>query len=386
MLDLGRGAARPWDMRTIAACLVGVLAVGCGGGEEARPPAAPATAKAPPAPPPSATEAAPPTPAKAEPTLAELQQRTLKAMFEALNQHEAKKLASSFTETAVVNVMGTPAEAKGRDAIAATYQRLFDAFSSFKAAPTRLFAKGDVVVVEWAWTGTHSGDLFGVKATERPVGTMAVDVLWFTPDGAVKESHVTYDMGTVLSQVGSSKRKGRSIPTLASSWPTFATSKGGPEEAKNAEVVSQMYAAYAKKSEGDFLASIADDLEWDEMAMPETSKGKEAAKKWFAMSNAAWAEPKRTTPNQWTVGDVVISEGIFTGRHVGKLGDIAPTKKDVTLHGVDIVQVKDGKVAKGWSYGNGAELMAELGLAPMPGGRGKAPPAPKADKPGAPKK
>lgn len=369
-------------MRTIAACLT-VMLVGCGGGEEARAPQGPAVAvKPPPAPAPVATETAPPTPAKAEPTLGELQQKTLKSMFEALNQHEAKKLASSFTETAVVNVMGTPAEVKGREAIAATYQRLFDAFSSFKAAPARLFAKGDVVVVEWAWTGTHSGDLFGAKATEKPVGTMAVDVLWFTPEGAVKESHVTYDMGTVLSQIGKSPRKGRSIPTLPSSWPAVATSKGGPEEAKSAEVVGQMYAAYGKKSEADFLGTIADDLEWDEMAMPDTSKGKEAAKKWFTMSTAAWGEPKRTTPNQWTVGDVVISEGVFTGKHVGKLGDLAPTKKDVTLHTVDIVQVKDGKVARGWSYGNGAELMAQLGVAPMPG----KPATVKSDKPGAAKK
>jgi ketosteroid isomerase-like protein len=206
---------------------------------------------------------------------------------------------------------------------------------------------------------------------------------------------VTYDMGTVLSQVGKSPRKGRSLPTLASSWPATSSSKGGVDEAKNAEVVSQMYAAYGKKSEADFLRAIADDLEWDEMAMPETSKGKEAAKKWFAMSTAAWADPKRTTANAWTMGDVVITEGVFTGKHVGRLGDIAPTKKDVTLHSVDIVQVKDGKVVKGWSYGNSAELMAQLGLMPMPGKTGgektgkpgdKPPPTAKADKPGAPKK
>ncbi len=390
------GTAFPRDdvaMKKSAVLVLSLFALaGCGGGEEAKPPQVAAAPKPPP-PAPAPTEVAPAPAAKPQPTLAELEQKTLKNVFEALNAHEAKKLAASYTENAVVNVMGTPSEAKGRDAIAATYQRLFDAFSSFKAAPSRMFVKGDVVVVEWAWTGTHSGDLFGVKATEKPVGTAALDVLWFTPDGAIKESHVYYDMGTVMSQIGKSPRKARPVPTLASS-PQVIESKSGPEEAKNAELAAQMYGAFAKKSEADFTGAIADDLEWDELAMPETAKGKEAAKKWFAMSTSAWTDPKRTTSNQWTFGDWVVSEGVFTGKHTGKLGDIAPTKKDVSLHTVDVLLVKDGKVQKGWSYGNGAELMMQLGLMPMPGGKpGKpgekpatpAKPVEKADKPGAPK-
>lgn len=356
-----------------------VLAVACGGGDEAKAPQ-PVASVAPPKPQPPAptpTEVAPTPTAKPQPTLAELEQKTLKAVFEAMNAHEAKKLAGAYTENAVVNVMGTPAEAKGRDAIAATYQRLFDAFSSFKAAPSRMFVKGDVVAVEWAWNGTHSGDLFGMKATEKPVGTSALDVYWFTPDGAIKEQHVYYDMGTVMSQIGKSPRKARPVPTLATNV-QVVESKNGPEETKNAEVAGQMYGAFAKKSDADFAATIADDLEWDEMAMPDTAKGKDAAKKWFTMSTTAWTDPKRTTTNQWTLGDWVVSEGVFTGKHTGKIGDLAPTKKDVALHTVDVLQMKDGKVQKGWSYGNGAELMMQLGLMPMPGGKPGAKPGEKA--------
>lgn len=369
--------------RLLAPAVLAFLVAACGGGEEAKAPSP--VGSAPPAPtappPPVPTEVAPTPTAKPAPTLSELEQKTLKAVFEALNAHEAKKLAALYTEGAVVNVMGTPAEAKGRDAIAQTYQRLFDAFSSFKAAPSRFFVKGDVVVVEWAWTGTHSGDLFGVKPTEKPVGTAALDVFWFTPDGAIKEQHVTYDMATVMSQIGKSKQKARSVPTLSTGAPVVVESKGSPEEAKNAEVAAKMYGAFDKKSEADFLGSIADDLEWDEMAMAETSRGKDSAKKWFSMSMAAWSDPKRTTSNQWTFGDFVVTEGVFSAKHTGKLGELAPTKKDVSLHGVDVVQVKDGKVVRGWSYGNGAEFAAQLGLAPMPGkpgapGKPDAKPAP----------
>lgn len=330
----------------------------------------------------------PPTPtAKPAPTLTELEQRTLKALFEALNAHEAKKVAALYTESAVLDVMGTPSQTKGREAIAATWQRLFDTFSSFRAAPSRLLVKGDVVVVEWAWSGVHSGDaLFDgrVKPTEKPVGTAAADVIWFTPDGAIKEQHAYYDMATVLAQIGRSKQKARAVPTVTSSAPEVALASASPEEGKNLELAAQMYGAFAKKSEADFLGALAEDLVWDELAMPEASAGKDAAKKWFGMTTAAWTDPKRATSNAWAMGDWVVTEGVFTGKHTGKLGDLAPTKKDVTLHQLDVVLVKGGKVSRGASYGNGAELAAQLGLSPMPspprsGGRPgqviKAPPA-----------
>jgi hypothetical protein len=54
------------------------------------------------------------------------------------------------------------------------------------------------------------------------------------------------------------------------------------------------------------------------------------------------------------------------------------TKKPVTLHGTDVVEVKDGKVAKGWSYLNGAELLVQVGAMKQPGvPPPKAAPAPK---------
>lgn len=348
------------------------LALGGCGGEPPRAPAPVGSATTPSAPPPPVpTEVAPTPTAKPAPTLTELEQRTLRAVFEALNAHEARRLAALYTEAAVVDVMGTPAQAKGRDAVAATWQRLFDTFSSFRAAPTRLLVKGDVVVVEWVWSGVHSGDLFGVKATEKPVGTAAADVFWFTPDGAIKEQHAYFDMATVLAQIGRSKQKARAVPTITSSAPEVVAA-GGAEEAKNAELAAQMYGAFAKKSEADFLGGLAEDLVWDELAMPEAAVGKDAARKWFGMTTAAWTDAKRTTTSTWAVSDWVVTEGAFTGKHTGKLGDLAPTKKDVTLHQLDILFVKSGKISRGTSYGYGAELAAQLGLAPMPGAKAAA--------------
>jgi steroid delta-isomerase-like uncharacterized protein len=350
-----------------ALALLACLACACGG-EPPRAAAPIGSATTPAAtPPPAPTEVARTPTSKPAPTLAELEQKTLAAAFDAMNAHEAKRLASVYSESAVMDAVGTP-PAKGKDAIASAWQRMFDAVSGFRASPTRLFLKGDVAVVEWAWSGTHSGELFGAAATEKPVGTAAANVVWFTPDGAIKEQHVYFDVATVLAQVGRSKQKVRVVPTVMASPPQVVVATNGPGEAKLLDVAAQMYGAFATKSEADFLAVLADDLVWDELAMPEVAEGKAAAKKWFGMTTGAWTDPKRTTRSAWAFASAsaeraegwVITEGVFTGKHTGRLGDLAPTKKDVAVHQLDLVRVQGGKIVKGTSYGNAAELAAQL--------------------------
>lgn len=367
-----------------------VLAVGVGvsglaacGGDEVKPqPQVPATPAAT-TPAPAATAEAPKEEAKPAPSLAELQKKTMMGYGEAMNAHDSKKLAGFYAENAVVNVAGTPGEAKGRDAIAGQYQKLFDAFSNFKTAPSRIWTKNDVVVVEWGWTGTHSGDLHGIKATEKPVGTMGVDVIWFTPEGQIKEQHTYYDMGTMMSQIGLSKQKARAVPTLAAS-PTVVASNGSADETKNVEAATKMWSAFDKKNEADFIGGTSDDVVWDDMTQPEPSKGKAAGKKFFNEMIKAFPDAKSTSTNAWGVADFVIAEGSFSGTHKGPLFGIQPTKKSVNMHGVDIMQFKDGKVVKGWSYGNSAEMMSQLGLIPQPGAAKDAKPAAKADSKAAP--
>ena len=77
----------------------------------------------------------------------------------------------------------------------------------------------------------------------------------------------------------------------------------------------------------------------------------------------------------------MIAESTTSGNHTGPLGPLKPTKKAVAMHGLDIMQMKEGKIVKGWSYGNSAEMMTQLGLMPMPGDK-NAKPAAAGDKTG----
>ena len=164
----------------------------------------------------------------------------------------------------------------------------------------------------------------------------------------------------------------------------MVVSTNAPDEAKNVEVANKMWAAYEKKSEGDFLAVQTDDIAWDDLTMPEPMKGKAAAKKFFADVTKAFPDVKVTPANTWAVGDFVITESAVTGTHKGAFMGIQPTKKSINLHGIDIVQFKDGKMTKGTTYGNGGEMMMQLGLMPAPGAAKPATPAATPAKPATP--
>jgi len=354
-------------MRSISFGLatVALVLVACGG-EAVAPPATPAPPVAT-APAPVETAPAPVAEAPKAPRLsmAEMQTKTGDGIAAALNAHDAKKVASFYTENAVIKFAGAP-DTTGRDAIEKMWAKNFEGVKNSKTSASRVFMKGDVAIVEWAWTGVHSGEMMGVKATEKPVGMQGVDVMWFSADGLVKEQHTYADMGTIASQIGVSKQKARAVPTLGGA-PTVVVSTNAADETKNVEVSKKMFGAFEKKNDADFLGNSADDIAWDDLSTPETMKGKAAGKKFFSDMTKAFPDVKVEPTNTWGIGDFVISENTMTGTHKGAFMGVQPTKKSVNLHSLDIIQMKDGKAVKGWTYANGGEMMMQLGLMPQPG-------------------
>ncbi len=377
-------------MRKIVGSLVlGVLVGACGGGGEAvKPVEAPAAPTvAPPTPPTPEVTPAPTAEAPAKPSAQDAAKALVGAVSDSLNTHDLAKFTATYTDDAVLVVAGNPEPIKGREAIGADTKRAFDAFPNLKMGFSRVWAKGDVYVCEWVDTATHSGDLMGIKATEKPVGYTGLSIVWVNADGKIKEEHRYLDLGTVLAQVGASKAKARPVATLPTSieW-HFA--KSDAAEDKGVEGLKSAYAAFEKKDDKAMGDMSADDITWDDLLMPAPMKGKADAVKYWKTFMTAFPDLKAPATNSWGVEDFAIAEIAFTGTPKGAImGLTSQTKKPVTLHIVDIVQMKDGKVTKGWSYGNGVELLMQFGLMRPPGGPAvkpePKPPTPKTDGKGA---
>jgi steroid delta-isomerase-like uncharacterized protein len=349
---------------TEAAWVLAVLMAGCGGSSDvAPPPQAPAPAAiAEPAPPPPAPAAPPEAP---KPSLLDLEKQAGANTIAALNGHDAKKFAETFTPDGSLVVYGA-AEFKGREALESDAQRLFESFPDFKLGVSRMFAKDDVLITEWVMNGTQKGEFMGVKPTGKAVGVRGISIAWVTPEGLVKQEHRYFDMNTFLAQLGKVKMPARAVPTIPSGEPEWHVAKGTPEESKSVELAKGMYAAMDKKSEADFIGPLDDKLTWADLSAPKDMNGKADAKKFFAMFTKAFSDMKTTVEPIVAADDYVVAETESNAIHSGQLGPFKATKKPVIMHGVDVMMVKDGKIAQGTSYLNGLELPAQEGLLPKP--------------------
>jgi hypothetical protein len=92
--------------------------------------------------------------------------------------------------------------------------------------------------------------------------------------------------------------------------------------------------------------------------------GMASARQFFDIFTTAFPDAKCSSDALFGVDDVVVSELAMTATHAGPLGPLKPTKKPVTMHGLDIIVVKDGKAASGSSYSSSFELLGQEGLLP----------------------
>ena len=358
-------------MRSALFVLPVLVLAACGGGnEQLPPPPAPTATAEPPAPPPPPAETAQaPAP---KPPLADLEKMALKSAAEALNGHDAKKVADAYADDALISVAGLN-DVSGKAQIQSNMQEWFDTFSKIKIGWSRVWTKNEVMVLEWVLNGTHTGELFGVKGTDQPIGHMGLSVLTFDQDGHVKTEHRYGDLGTVMEQV---KGKGaKAIPAVPAS-PEMVASTGAADEDTRADAPKAVYGALEKKVEGDFLGKLADDVEYQ--GHLGTVNGKADAKKFFATFTKAFPDAKFDVAQSWGIGDYAIVEYTLRATHKGAIMGMPATNKKISVHAVDVFKIKDGKVQKAQSYSNGLELMNQLGnydvkLQPTPA----APAAPK---------
>ncbi len=342
-------------MRKLTLLLGALCLLACGGEEqEVQPPAPPppVAAAPPPSAPPLESPAAAPPP---KPPLADLQKAALGTAAAALNAHDPAKIAGCYADGAVIHVAGLN-DISGKDAIAANMKEWFDTFSNVKVAFKRVWVQKDVIVLEWVLNGTYTGDLFGTKGKDQPIGHLGLSLLWFDDDGHVKEEHRYGDLGTVAQQV--SKKNAPPLPELPAAPETIA-STGSPDEAGRLDVAKGVYAALQSKSEADFLGKLSDDVEYD--GHLGHVKGKADAKKFLRSLTKAFPDLKFDVTNGWAIGDYAIVEYVLSGTHKGAILGMPPTNRAITTHAVDVLKIADGKVVRAATYSNGLELLTQLG-------------------------
>lgn len=346
---------------TIVAALTVTLTLAACGGEE--PPPQPP----PPPPPPTETAVATPPPADTtpppppKPALAELMRDAMKGIHESFNAHDAAKMASFVTDDVAVYDYGG-AETHSKADFQSGMSQLFQSFSDAKTASDRVWKKGNVVIAEVTWTGTMTGDMMGMKATNKPVGQMRVHIYFFSDDGLVKELHEYADGAGLVAQI-EGKKTAPPVPTLPTNPPEMHLATGDADQDKLIDFVKAGDDAFNKDDPKAVLAGTADDADvWLNFGGP-AMKGKNelsvGLKRWFN----AFPDQKWTTVNAWGIDGFGIIEHTMSGTQKGPLGPLRATGKPVSnWHWVDILQpAADGKMQHDWGYANLVEVMSQTG-------------------------
>jgi steroid delta-isomerase-like uncharacterized protein len=90
---------------------------------------------------------------------------------------------------------------RGRENLKAAVRAMRSAVSDFVVTVDEQLAEGDTVMTRWRATGTHTGTLFGLAPTGRPITMHGIDIERFD-DGQFAEVHSVWDTYAVLRQIG----------------------------------------------------------------------------------------------------------------------------------------------------------------------------------------
>lgn len=294
-----------------------------------------------------------------------------KKLTAAFAARDAAKVAALYAPDGVSQLMGDPDVEHGRAEIEKNFSEVFGRYKDATLTVGRIWTSKTASVIEFVHSGTRSpGELMGTKVTEpRPVGLLGAVLVTFDDTGLAKSSRTYLDIASNIGQVEPKLLPaGVKIRPVTTTLPAGAgtfESKGTPDETKNLDVANRLFSAMDTHKVDDLVALTSDDYTFDDVTSPGPMK-KADMKQMASAFLSAFPDTKVTKPTQFAAGDYVVTETVFDGTFKAAMAPFKPTDKPVTSHALDVIQVKDGKIVKEWSYGNGAEFLSQIGVMKLP--------------------
>jgi len=117
------------------------------------------------------------------------------------NRRSVEGLLDTLSDEPVYQIMATGETHRGKDAVAAFYRGLFEAMPDVTFELQGQFIGEEGVVEESVLVGTHTGPLFGIPATGRPV-RLPLTIVFPMQEGEILGERIYFDMETLRRQVG----------------------------------------------------------------------------------------------------------------------------------------------------------------------------------------
>lgn len=133
------------------------------------------------------------------------------------------------------------------------------------------------------------------------------------------------------------------------------------------ELVKEALATFDREGADPFVEYFAADAEV--MTPFGTFQGRDQLRAFFGGMMSAFSESHHDVSLD-TAGEVVVVEGIWSGRHTGPLvtpqGEVPATGREAKSPFAGVVRVRDGQIVSLHNYYDALGFMAQLGLMPEP--------------------
>ena len=134
----------------------------------------------------------------------------------------------------------------------------------------------------------------------------------------------------------------------------------------NAALARKIYDLWNARDLDAALDLATDDVDITLMAYGQTLTGRDGFRRFMERFAIAFPDMKKEVTNQVASEDQVVMEFRLRGTHDGPLqtpaGDIPPTGKAVDLRVIEVLGIRDSRVAVLRNYSDTATLMRQLGL------------------------
>jgi steroid delta-isomerase-like uncharacterized protein len=114
---------------------------------------------------------------------------------------------------------------------------------------------------------------------------------------------------------------------------------------------------------------FADNYVGHDPNLPKDLRGPEEFKQFVRMYRTAFPDLKITVDDQFAEGDKVVTRFTARGTHKGELMGIAPTNKKVTLTGISIDRMSNGKSIESWTNYDMLGMLQQMGIVQAPARR-----------------
>jgi steroid delta-isomerase-like uncharacterized protein len=136
------------------------------------------------------------------------------------------------------------------------------------------------------------------------------------------------------------------------------------EEVRNKALMRRFYEELWSKGNLEAMPELVAEDFVDHQSPAGQPSGREELAGLVVMWRTGFPDMRETVEDLISEGDKVVGRFLMRGTHRGEFMGVAPTGRSVTMSGIDVVRIADGRISEFWYAEQMLELMQQLGAAP----------------------